>query len=557
MTIMAWGIASAQTPQISAGANAVVNNASYAPRGLPTSGIAQGSIFAIFGTNLGGGTLAQQQSYPLSKALNGTSIKVTVGGTSVDAIPIYTVANQVGAVLPSNTPIGEGTVVVTYSGQTSASHAITVVPSSFGTFSINQQGTGPAVVTDANYVPITVTNPAKPGQTLILWGTGLGKGLGDDAAVPVTGNITGVKVDVYIGGQTAAVSYAGRSGCCSGLDQIVFTVPSGPLGCDVSVIVVTNDSVASNTTTMPIAQNGVCSDVNGFSSNDLTSITNGSSLRIGSILVGRSTIQTPGTTLPNGMTVGGGTTTTDDASAFFVKYTPQQLIASQGLFAQASFGSCIVNSFTGSSTTRLDPIMPTYLDAGPTITMSGGLSTQTLVRDPKFGFYTIPASSSGAATKFIPDNGASLSFSNGSGGADVETIQNATLTLGAPIIWTNMDQISNIPRASDLLIMWTGGNTGTYVQITGTSSVIGSTAASSLVVTFSCTAPASAGRFSVPKAVLLQLPASSAATAGGFSIPTGSLSVGNYTNPVTFYASGIDAGYMDAYITTGKSVVYQ
>jgi uncharacterized protein (TIGR03437 family) len=83
--------------------NSVLNNASYALPGLPNGGIAQGSIFAVFGTGLGGNDLAQQPSYPLQKTLNGTSIKVTVNGTTVDAIPIYTLAKQVGAVLPSNT----------------------------------------------------------------------------------------------------------------------------------------------------------------------------------------------------------------------------------------------------------------------------------------------------------------------------------------------------------------------------------------------------------------------------------------------------------------------
>lgn len=555
--IGASGTVYAQTPTIRTTADGVVNNASYAPSGLPNSSIAQGSIFAIFGSNLGGGTLAQQQSYPLSKTLNGTSVKVTVGGTAVDAIPIYTVASQIGVVLPSNTPTGTGTVTVTYNGQTSAPHAITVVPSSFGAFSLNQQGTGPAVITDANYVPITLTNSAKPGQPLILWGTGLGKGLGDDTAAPVTGNLQGLKVDLYVGGLTAPVSYAGRSGCCSGLDQIVFTVPAGVSGCNVSVIVVANDTVPSNTTTMSIGPNGgTCSDTNGLSQTDLTGILSGSNLRLGVISVGRSTTQTPAVTIPNGPTVGGGTTTSDSASAVFEKYTPQQIVASQGVFRQASIGSCIVSSFTGSSPSMVDPVMPAYLDAGPAITMTGGTSMQTLTRDATLGFYLTATPSTGSQT-FIPSTGGTFNFTNGSGGADVGALQNASITLGAPITWTNMDQITTVPRTSDLLITWSGGNAGTYVEISGSSIIIGQNAASSLIVLFSCTAPVAAGRFSVPRAVLLQLPASSMQSAGGVSIPTGSLSVGNYANPMKFTATGLDAGYLSAYVTSGKSVTYQ
>ena len=51
ITLAVAGLASAQTPTIDAGG--VVNAASYAYAGLPSGGIAQGSLFAIFGKNLG------------------------------------------------------------------------------------------------------------------------------------------------------------------------------------------------------------------------------------------------------------------------------------------------------------------------------------------------------------------------------------------------------------------------------------------------------------------------------------------------------------------------
>ena len=44
----------------------VLNTASFTPDGLPNSGIAQGSFFAVFGQNLGPGNLAYRfiQLYP-------------------------------------------------------------------------------------------------------------------------------------------------------------------------------------------------------------------------------------------------------------------------------------------------------------------------------------------------------------------------------------------------------------------------------------------------------------------------------------------------------------
>ncbi|MBM3814065.1 MAG: hypothetical protein FJW20_20755, partial [Acidimicrobiia bacterium] len=47
------------------------------------------------------------------------------------------------------------------------------VRNALGLFTLNGAGTGPAVITDANFNVITYTNAARPGQTVIAWGTGL------------------------------------------------------------------------------------------------------------------------------------------------------------------------------------------------------------------------------------------------------------------------------------------------------------------------------------------------------------------------------------------------
>src|SRR5438309_11572263 len=77
--------------------SAVLNGASYALPGLPNAGIAQGSILIVFGQNLGPAAIVQVNKFPLptSQCLAGTSIKVTVNGTTVDAIMLYTLATQV------------------------------------------------------------------------------------------------------------------------------------------------------------------------------------------------------------------------------------------------------------------------------------------------------------------------------------------------------------------------------------------------------------------------------------------------------------------------------
>ena len=78
--------------------NGVANVASFALSGLPHAGIAQGSIFTVFGERMGPASLQLATSFPLPRELGGTSMRATVGGTSVSAIMVFTSANQAAAI---------------------------------------------------------------------------------------------------------------------------------------------------------------------------------------------------------------------------------------------------------------------------------------------------------------------------------------------------------------------------------------------------------------------------------------------------------------------------
>ena len=153
----------------------VYNAGSWIPPSLPNSGIAQGAIFTVTGADLGPAALQQVQNYPLPTAqgLAGTTIQVKVGSVSENCIMVYTVASQVAGILPSATPLGNGTLTVSYQGA-SASIAIQVVAGDFGMFTLNEGGSGPAVVTDLSYNAITMVNPAHPGDSLPV-GDGIGR----------------------------------------------------------------------------------------------------------------------------------------------------------------------------------------------------------------------------------------------------------------------------------------------------------------------------------------------------------------------------------------------
>ena len=111
--------------------NAVENNYSYVLPGLPNYGIAQGSIFVIFGSNLAA-VASGFQGVPLKTTLDGVSVQFVVQGATTQALLYYVMPNQIAGILPSATPVGTGTVVVTSGGQSSAPAPIAVVQSAIG-----------------------------------------------------------------------------------------------------------------------------------------------------------------------------------------------------------------------------------------------------------------------------------------------------------------------------------------------------------------------------------------------------------------------------------------
>ncbi len=107
-------------------------------------------------------------------------------------------------------------------------------------------------------------NPAHPGQTLILWGSGLGAVSGDETEPPQQTDL-GTGVQVFVENQAATILYGGR-GSSPGLDQIDFTVPAGiGGGCKTSIAVLVK-GVTGNVTTTSIAPAGqtTCGGNYGF-----------------------------------------------------------------------------------------------------------------------------------------------------------------------------------------------------------------------------------------------------------------------------------------------------
>jgi uncharacterized protein (TIGR03437 family) len=533
-------VAFAQAPTVAS----AVNGASYTVAGLPNSGIAQGSIFILFGTNMGPGALQGAPTLPLQNTLAGTSIRISSGATSVQAFMLYTSANQVAAVMPSNAPVGSDTLTLTYNSQTSASLTIQVVQSNFGAFTLNQGGNGTAVILDANNVPITALHPAAPGQVVVLWGTGLGPITTGDATGAPAGNMTSVPVDVVVGTAHAVIDYRGRAPGFVGLDQINFHVPDGQLGCNVSVSVKINN-IVSNFTSIAVATGPACSDPNGIDANTLQLLNSKGSLNIGgvSLLVANSSFTFSGFS---------STSVSESGGADFFRITKDALLNSSNSsssFSQVSIGGCSIFTSSGTSSGggggSGSGTLPGYtgLDAGTAITVNGPNGSRQLPKLTGFpGTYEASLGTTGetAVSYLVPGN---YTFS-GPGGADIPAFT-ATMN-GSLITWSN-SSLTSVPRTQDLNITWSGGTAGNFVYITGGSFAVSGTKSTGAV--FTCIAPAAPGQFAVPSAVLLALPVSSA------QIP-GTLSVGGYTfSPVNI--PGLDFASGTFVSLTAISVSYQ
>ncbi len=538
--------------------NAVLNNASYALPPLPNSGIAQGSLMVIFGTNVANAN-ATATAFPIPLTMGGSSVRVTVGGTTVDCLMIYTTQNQIGVVLPSNTPTGTGSVVVTVNGVASAPRPITVVRSSFGIFTANQAGSGPGAIQIARAsgtTVVTATNPARAGDTMIIWGTGIGPVSGDERGGALPGDQPSLAAEVWVGGRQAQLSYRGRSGCCVGIDQIAFVVPVGVEGCNVPVYVKTG-AVVSNFSSIAVAPAGqnTCSDPGGFSPQDLATASANGGLRIGTISLTRTQtkISQSGFSIDQRADIG---------SASFLRFTTDQLAVSQtaGGSYGVSIGSCVVNTFRGGeNATFVEPVAPTVLDAGAQIGLTRDGTTRNLTKQAQGGSYfadlgsstvipgvpNIPGLPGAGVTPFLEQG--RYQIANGSGGAGGNAVGgfNFSFTTPALLNWINQDAINNIPRSSDLGVTWSGGDPAGFVTVSGISVT---TEVGSL---FYCMERASAGRLTVPSAVLsLMLP-----NVGANSL--GLLTVSGVSASQRFTAPGLDYGIAVSSSANSKSVNYQ
>jgi uncharacterized protein (TIGR03437 family) len=250
-TVFQFSLASPDVPAI-ASSGGVLNGASFQP------GISPGSWITISGTNLA----TKPDSWTVVNGVLPTSVdsvSVSVGGQP--AYVEYISATQINAVAP-NVPSGTVSVTVTNANGTSQAamaqlSAETPAFFQWGTYAVATYQDFAYAVKNGAIAGLT-TVPAKPGDVIILWGTGFGP---TSPAVPAgmetpstTTYNTANKVSVTVGGKPANVYGAALASGYAGLYQVAIQIPAGLANGDYPVVATVNGASSPSTTLITVQQ---------------------------------------------------------------------------------------------------------------------------------------------------------------------------------------------------------------------------------------------------------------------------------------------------------------
>jgi uncharacterized protein (TIGR03437 family) len=409
-------------------------------------------------------------------------------------------ALSVLVLIPRGAPLGTASITLNYNGQTSAPQNVNIVATSFGLYSASYGGPAMAENITSNGLQLNnLTHPARTGDFVTLWGTGLGTAAAGTVAV-------------LLGGHPFPVSYAGPSADFAGLDQINFQVPddtSIPQGCYVAVNVHIAESI-SNLATLSLSRDaGPCRHPFGLSADQLAQLDAGGQVYVGQINL-YSTIGPPGSSLTSPTYV-----RTESAWAYFPSYDASGLSAiSSPLFADDSLTGCAPS---GVVSARL--LAPSdSLNVGDQVYIQGPSGQQfSLLPQGSNALSGYSGAEPAGPAVARPDQLPTPFFSAGEWQASAPgsgSIQpfTAMLSIPEPIQVTNYDEVTMADHTQDLTITWdpTTYSTADFVteELFGQGPSKGYVGSSAVF----CRVPATSGQATIPAAMLTSIPPPGAAS---------------------------------------------
>ncbi|MBI4463266.1 MAG: hypothetical protein HY647_01055 [Acidobacteria bacterium] len=223
--------------------------------------LSPGGLFSLFGRNLARQTTqAPFVGCPgtgdlrcLPRQLGGATLKV--GG--IEAPLVFVSPFQINAQLPFEVPPGPVTITVVMDGVESGPLPATVQATTPAVFTTSQSGTGQGVFQNGrDFSLVTESNPARRGDVIIVYSTGLGAVLpqaaSGSAAPSQPLSSASASVTAEIGGQNARVHFAGLAPDFVGLYQVNVEIPVDLSATGNVPLVLRVAGTPSNPVTIPI-----------------------------------------------------------------------------------------------------------------------------------------------------------------------------------------------------------------------------------------------------------------------------------------------------------------
>jgi uncharacterized protein (TIGR03437 family) len=466
--------------------NGVVNEASQIPPTLAGGALARGALVNVFGVRL---------------TSNGRSeARLVQGTTSVPLAVLQAAPRTLELRVPVTAPLGSATLVITVDGRSSRPFPVEIAASNPGLFSLNQQGWGDGRIENLDSAGKrtgnSIANPARPGQFVVVAGTGMSQARNIDLVVGAR----------HVNGVTRA---PGRR---EGEDELRFAVPAdAPQGCWVPVYVIAAPGRASNIVTMSIASNsssGATSKQSAKPSGDARCDPRPVPMFAGknTVIVVLSRVRTKSLRADRPDTV-------SDEARIAMRAASQTPAFSRNSPVPPP-GTC--RSYTSSYDSDEEPssalsslIVPegSGLDGGARLVLSRGAQTRDIDElAERSGEYRARLGLSGLERRqgipppFLQPGEFVLRSPGGNGAGPFTT----TATIPPPFEWIDRDQITTVDRSRGLTVHWRNSGS-TALMIVAAKNVDQLTTAIGACV---CTARAGAGQFTIPPEILANMPIS-------------------------------------------------
>ncbi len=230
-------------------ASGVVDGASFA-----SGGIVPGEIVTIFGSNLTSKTgINLAPSLPLPKSL--VNVSVTVNGTAAGLFAVDNVGGQQQINFQVPWEVGTqstASIVVTNNGSASSPVSVPVEIAQPAIFNYASGGKTFGAILHANFALVDAAHPAKAGETVLIYCTGLGEVMSPPAdGAPAKGQSTVKVPTVAIGGFISLLNFSGLAPGFVGLYQVNAIIPAGLPSGNQSVLMIVG-AAHSNTVLLPI-----------------------------------------------------------------------------------------------------------------------------------------------------------------------------------------------------------------------------------------------------------------------------------------------------------------